>query len=95
MDHRRLSRIGRGDDPCCPDVRVDSGGEGEAKMSKRITAKVFVDGRRVRFEELVHSVDHGICRFAVNQWDGGVFEALHKLIDGGGRHGGGEELINN
>ena len=43
----------------------------------------------------MHSVERGVHRFAVDWWDGGVFEALHKLINGGGRHGGGEELINN
>ena len=38
----------------------------------------------------MHSVEHGIRRFAVNRWDSGVFEALHELVNGGGRHGGGE-----
>ena len=34
-------------------------------------------------------MDGGLCRFTVNWWDGGVFEALDKLIDGCGCHGGG------
>ena len=64
-------------------------------MSERAAAEVGVDGRRVRVEQLVHSVEHGVRWFTVNRWDGGIFEALHELIDGGGRHSGGEELINN
>ena len=63
-------------------------------MSERAAAEVGVDGRRVRFEEPVHSMEHDTRWFAVKQLDGGVSEALHKLIEGGGRHVGGEELIN-
>ena len=64
-------------------------------MSERAAAKVGVDGRRIQVEELMHIVERGVRWFTVNLWDGGVFEALHELIDEGGRHGRGEELINN
>ena len=48
----------------------------------------------------MHGVDCGVRWFAVDQWDGGVFKALDKLIDSVGRHvwGGGvgeRELITN
>ena len=91
----RRSGIGRGHEPCFQEGRVDGGGEGEAKVSERAAAKVCVSQRRVWAEELVHGVDFGVRWFAVDRWDCGVFEALDKIIDGGGRHGGGEELINN
>ena len=70
---------------------VDGGGEGEAKMSEHAAAEVYVDGRRVRVEEIVHGVDRGVRWFVINWWDCGVFEALVEIIDGGGRHcmGGG------
>ena len=58
-------------------------------MSERASAEVCVDRRRVRIEEIVHGVDRGIRRFAVNRWYRGGFEALDDLINGGGRHGGG------
>ena len=64
-------------------------------MSKCAAAEFGVDGRRVLVEDLVHSVERGVRWFAVNWWDGGVFEALHGLIYREGRHGGGEELNTN
>ena len=42
----------------------------------------------------MHSVERGIHQFAVDRWDAGGFEALHELVNRGGRHDGGEELIN-
>ena len=83
------SGIGRGDDPCCREGFVDSGGEGDTEVYERAAAEVCVEQRRIRVEELVHGVDHGICRLAVDWWDGGVFEALNDLIGGGGRRGEG------
>ena len=58
-------------------------------MDKGASAKVGSDGRRVRVQELVHSVKRGVRQLPVNWWDVGVFEALDELVDGGGRHGGG------
>ena len=59
---------------------VDGGGEGEAKMSEHAAAEVYVDGRRVQVEELVHGVDYGVRRFFVDQWDCGIFEAIDKFL---------------
>ena len=53
-------------------------------------AKFGGDGRRVRFQELVHRVERGVRRLPVDRWDAGVFEALDKLVDVGGCNGGGE-----
>ena len=64
-------------------------------MYEHAAAKVCVDGRRVRVEELVHDVDRGIRWFSVNWWDCGVFEALGELIYEGGRHGGGGGGVTN
>ena len=86
--YKRRSGIGREHNMCCREGRVHSRGEGEVKVSDRATAKVYVDGSRVQVEELMHGVDCGKRRFAVNWWDRGVFEALDKLIDGGVRNGG-------
>ena len=58
-------------------------------MAKGDAVKVGGDGRRVRVQELVHRVKRGVRRLPVNRWDVGVFEALDKFVDGGGRHGGG------
>ena len=57
-------------------------------MSECVAAKVCVYRFRVRVEEIVHGVDHGIRRFVIDRCDGGFFEALDKLIDGGDRYGG-------
>ena len=46
-ENRRFSRIGKGHGLCCREGCVDSGGEGEAKVSKSATDKVCVDRRRV------------------------------------------------
>ena len=45
-------------------------------MSESAAAKVCVDRNRVPVEELLHGMDLGVHRIAVNWWDGGVFEAL-------------------
>ena len=94
-DDRRRSGIGRGKNPCFQKGCLDGGGKGEAKVYERAAANICVDRRRVRFEDIVHGVYCGVRRFAVNWWYCGFFEALDKLIDGGGCQGGGEELINN
>ena len=58
-------------------------------MSEHSSAEVCVDQRRVRIEELLHYVDRGVHRLTNDTWDGGVFEAINKLINRDGRHGGG------
>ena len=93
-EDRRCSGIGRGHGPCFREGCIDGGGEGEAKVSECAASKVCVDGRRFRVEELVYDVDCGVHRFVIDQWDCGVLKALDELIDGGSRHGGGKELIN-
>ena len=60
------SGIGRRHNPFFREGRVDGWGESEAKVSERATARVSFDGRRIQVEELVHGVDHGIRRFAVD-----------------------------
>ena len=47
-DDGHRSGIGRGYDPCCREVCVDGGGEGEAKVSERASVEVCVDGCRIR-----------------------------------------------
>ena len=64
-------------------------------MAKCDAAEVGGDGRRVRVQELMHCVERGVHCLPVGRWDAGVFEALDKLVDGEGRHGGGEQIINN
>ena len=92
QDNMRRYCIERGDNPCFREGCIDGGGEGEAKVYKSASAKGCVDRLRVRVEELVRDVDSGVHRFSVDWWDHGVFKALDELIDGGGRHVGGEEL---
>ena len=43
----------------------------------------------------MHREERGVRRLPVNRWDAGFFEVLDKLVDRGGRHGEGEEIINN
>ena len=66
-------------------------------MPERAAAKVCVDKRRIKVEELVHDIDFGVRQFVVDWWDHGVSKVLGGLIHRGDRHGGmgGEELINN
>ena len=75
--------------------RVESGGEGEAQVPQHAAPTVGADVRIVLFEELVEGVDCGVCGFPVDWWDRGFFEALDKIIDRGGCHGGGGKELNN
>ena len=90
QDDSHHSGTGRGDGPYCQEGHIDDGGEGEAQVSERAADEVCVDGRHIHVEDLVHGLDYGVRWFAVDWWYGGVFEALHELIGGGGRHGRGE-----
>ena len=94
-DYGCCSRIGREDDSCVRKGRIDSGGECEVQVAEGAAAEVDGDGRRVRFQELIHCVERGVRWLPVNWWDAGVFEALDELVDRGGCHGGGEKIINN
>ena len=38
----------------------------------------------------MHRVERGVRRLSVDWWDADIFEALDKLVDGGGHYGGGE-----
>ena len=58
-------------------------------MAEGSAAKVGSNGRGVGVKELVHPVQRSVCRIAVDWRDVQVLEALDKLVDGGGRHGGG------
>ena len=58
-------------------------------MAEGTAAEVGGDGRSVGVQELVHCVQHGVCRFPVNQRDVRVLEAIDKLVNGGGCHDGG------
>ena len=58
---------------------LDGGGEGETKVSEHAADKVCVDGRHVRFVDIVHGVDSGVRRFAVNRWDIGVLKPSASL----------------
>ena len=64
-------------------------------MSEGAAAEVGGEERRVRVQEFVHRVERGVRRLPVDPWDAGVFEVLDELVDRGGRHGGGEEIVNN
>ena len=64
-------------------------------MAKVAAAEVGCGRRRVRVQELVHRVERGLRRLHVDRWDAEGFKDLDKLVDGGGCHGGGEEIINN
>ena len=50
-------------------------------MSERAAAKIFVDGRSILVEALVHGVDLVIRWFALDWCDCRVFEALYGIID--------------
>ena len=78
-----------GDNSCGREGGIYSGGEGEAQVDEGVAAEVGEDGRRVGVQELVHRVQRGVCRLPVDLRDVRVFEALDKLVDGGGCHGGG------
>ena len=71
------------------DKLVDSGGEGEEQVAEGASSKVGSNGCSVEFQEIVHPVQRGVCRLPVDCRDVRVFEALGKLVDGGGRHGEG------
>ena len=43
QDDGCCSGIGRGDNLCCHEVRVDGGGEREAEVSERTAAKICVE----------------------------------------------------
>ena len=58
-------------------------------MPEGAAAEVGSNGRGVGVKDLMHTVQHGVCRLAVDRRDVRVFEALYELVDGGGRHGGG------
>ena len=58
-------------------------------MAEGATAKVGGYGHCVGFQVLVHRVQRGVCRLPVDRRDVRVFEALKKLVEGGGLHGGG------
>ena len=64
-------------------------------MSQIAASEFGADRRCVCIEELLEGVDCGICGFAVDWWDFGVFGTLNNLIDGGGLHGGGGKKLNN
>ena len=92
QDDGRCTRIERGDDSCGREGVIDGGVEGEAQVVEGAAAEVCGDGHSVGVQKLVHRVQHGVCRLLVNQRDVRFLEALDKLVDGGGCHGGG--LIN-
>ena len=58
-------------------------------MAEGPTAEVGSNGCGVGVEDLVHPVQHSICRLAVDRRDVRFLEALDELVDGGGHHGGG------
>ena len=61
-------------------------------MAEGPAAEVGSDGRGVGVKELVHPMQRSVFRLAVDWRDVQVLEALDKLVDGGGNHGG--ELTN-
>ena len=95
-DDERCAGIERDDDSCGQEGGIDSGVEVEAQVDKGDAAKVGGDERRIGVQDIVHCLQRGVCRLPVDQRDVRVFEALDKLVDGGGRHGGGvNEIIIN
>ena len=88
-DDGRCAGIERDDDYCGREGGIDSGGEGEEQVAEGASSKVGSNGCSVEFQEIVHPVQCGVCRLPVDCRDVRVFEALGKLVDGGGRHGEG------
>ena len=81
--------IERGDNSCGQEGGIDGGGEGGAQVAEVVADKVGSDGRGIGLKEIVHPLQRGVWLLAVDQRDVRVVEALDKLVDGGGRHGGG------
>ena len=77
-----------GGDSCGREGGIYGGGEGEAKVAEVPAVEVGSDGRGVGVKELVHPVQRGVCRLAVDLRDVRVLEALDEFVDGGGRHSG-------
>ena len=89
QDDERCAGIERGDNSCGQDGGINLGGEGEAKVDEGTASKVGSNRRGVGVKDILHPLQRGLCRLAVNRRDLRVFEVLGELVDGGGRHGGG------
>ena len=65
-------------------------------MDNGATVEVGGYRRRVRVQDLLHLLKRDVRRIPVDRWDVWVFEALNKLVDGGGPPWGEvNEIINN
>ena len=89
QDDGRCAGIERVDNYCSREGGIDGGEEGEAQVSEGAASEVGRDGCGVGVKKLVHPLQHDVCCLAVDRRDVRVFEALDKLVDSGGRHGGG------